>query len=311
MNQIMNASQQRIELIARIFAETGVKALFMLIHAVSVANGRKPEMIRLRNEWIAVDPRSWKTRKDVSVSVGLGTGNKDQMLAHMQMILMAQKEAFPLGVATPPNIYNALVKLTQNAGFKNPEEFWTDPSKQPPQPPQPNPEMVKAQAEMQKAQMQQQGDVQKFQAQAQLDAQRMQLEQQQFQAQAVLDQQKAAAEAEQKERDRQAQLQIAQLQEETKLQIARMKEEFSLQGLMHQEAVRRQQAAEKDTMGEEVSTVQQGLQQVVEAVNELAKMITAPRQVVRDKTGRAVGVSINGAVRPIARGPDGRITGLQ
>ena len=90
-----------------------------------------------------------------------------------------------------------------------------------------------------------------------------------------------------------------------------MKEEFSLQGLMHQEAVRRQQAAEKDTMGEEVSTVQQGLQQVVEAVNELAKMITAPRQVVRDKTGRAVGVSINGAVRPIARGPDGRITGLQ
>jgi hypothetical protein len=145
----------------------------MLVHAVSVANGRKPEMIRLRNEWVAIDPRSWKTRKDVSVSVGLGTGNKDQMLAHMQMILMAQKEAFPLGVATPPNIYNALVKLTQNAGFKDPEEFWTDPSTQPPPQPQPDPEVVKiqtkAQADAQLAQMQGQIDAQLKQVDAQTD----------------------------------------------------------------------------------------------------------------------------------------------
>jgi hypothetical protein len=121
-------------------------------------------MIRLREEWIAVDPRSWKTRRDVSVSVGLGTGNKDQMLAHLQMILLAQKESLPLGITTPQNIYNALAKLTQNAGFKRPEEFWSDPAKAPPQPPPPNPEAIKAQAEMQAKQMDLQADQQKFQA---------------------------------------------------------------------------------------------------------------------------------------------------
>jgi hypothetical protein len=300
LNQIMSASQQRIELIARMFAETGVKNLFLLIHAVSIANGRKPEMIRLRDEWIAVDPREWKTRKDVSVSVGLGTGNKDQMLQHLQMILLAQKESLPLGLATPENIYNALAKMTQNAGFKRPEEFWTDPSKQPPKPPQPNPEVVKAQ-------MEQQGQVQKFQAQAQLDQQKLQAEQQQFAMQTQLDAQKAQADIEQKERDRQVQLAIAQLQEQTKLQIARMKEESSIA----QQVVGNGQDSETEVEDEGPSQVEQQFSMIMQAVQELAAMINAPKEIIRDQSGRAVGVSVGGNVREIARGPDGRIAGLQ
>jgi len=60
-------------------------------------------------------------------------------LMHLQTILAAQKEAIQLGIASPKNIYNALVKMTQNAGFKNPEEFWTDPTTVPPKPPQEDP----------------------------------------------------------------------------------------------------------------------------------------------------------------------------
>jgi hypothetical protein len=81
----------------------------------------------------------------------LGTGDKDQQLMHLQSILLAQKEGLQIGVARPENIYHALTKLTENAGFKDVENFWTDPQKNPPQP-QPNPEEVKMQAEMQKFQ---------------------------------------------------------------------------------------------------------------------------------------------------------------
>lgn len=175
MQQIMSASQQRIELIARVFAETGVKQLMLIIHAMSIKHGRQQELMKLRNEWIPIDPRGWKTRRDVTVSVGIGTGNKDQMLGHLNMVFQQQMAVLPMGIATPINLYNTLKKITQNAGFKQPEEFWTDVSKQPPQPPQPDPKVQLEQAKMQmsaqEAQAKRQDDAQRFQAEAQMQIQ--------------------------------------------------------------------------------------------------------------------------------------------
>lgn len=173
ITQIMSASQQRIELIARIFAE-GVKELFWIIHKLTKQNATKEEVIRLRNDWVPVDPRTWKTRNDLTISVGLGTGNKDQMLMHLQTILMAQKEALGIGVATPQNVYEALKALTMNAGFKDVEKFWTDPSKQEPRAPQPSPEEQKMQIEMRMEQQRMQNDQQKSQAEFALKQEEMQ-----------------------------------------------------------------------------------------------------------------------------------------
>jgi len=184
ITQIMTASQQRIELIARIIAETGVRTLMLIIHAMSLKHTRQGELVKLRNKWVQVDPRSWNSRYDMTVSVGLGTGNKDQMLQHLQMILLAQKEAIALGIATPKNIYNALVRLTQNAGFKLPDEFWTDPGDGPMQQP-PNPEAIKAQAQGQMKQMELQAKAQSDEAQRQheLMLKQMELQQQDLQHQ--------------------------------------------------------------------------------------------------------------------------------
>ena len=129
----MNASQQRIELVARTFAETGVKELFKLVHRLVRTTLTKPDIVRIRNKWVEIDPREWKDRKDLSISVGLGAGNKDQQLMHLNTILQAQKEAIQIGITNPEKIYNALAKLTQNAGFKNPEEFWINPANTPEQ----------------------------------------------------------------------------------------------------------------------------------------------------------------------------------
>jgi hypothetical protein len=176
MSMIMNASQLRIELIARNFAEVGMKRLFWLMHKLTKQNSTQPEVFRLRNNWIPVDPRSWKTRYDLSISVGLGTGDKNQQLMHLQNILVAQKEALQIGVATPQNIFHSLTKLTENAGFKDVENFWTDPATQQPQPPQPSPEEIKAQAEMQKAQMNAQLSMQLEQMKQEYENQRKQMD---------------------------------------------------------------------------------------------------------------------------------------
>jgi hypothetical protein len=191
--QIMNASQQRIELVARTFAETGVKELFKLVHHLVRTTLTKPDIIRLRNKWVEVDPREWKARKDLSISVGLGAGNKDQQLVHLTSILNMQKEAIAVGLTNPEKIYNALAKLTQNAGFKNPEEFWVNPANTPEQEGQPNKpseaeimvqgqlqiEQQKAQAQLQQEQVRSQNDViierEKIASQAELERFKAQL----------------------------------------------------------------------------------------------------------------------------------------
>lgn len=176
ISQIMGAAQQRIELIARLFAETGVKSLMLIVHAMSMKFSRQSEMVKLRNKWVPIDPRTWKTRRDMTVSVGLGTGNKDQMLQHLMLILQAQKEAIMIGAATPENIYNSLVKLTQNAGFRNADEFWTNPSENPPPPPPPDPQMVKAQIDAQAKQQDMQLKAQSSQADIQFKQQSAQID---------------------------------------------------------------------------------------------------------------------------------------
>ena len=149
MQMIMNAAQERLLNVARLFAETGVKDLFVMVHRLVRTNYTKPDIVRLRNKWVEVDPRSWKTRTDMSITVGLGTGNKDQQLQHLMTMLQVQQQALQIGISTPKNIYHACIKLAQNAGFKDAEEFFTDPSNQQQQPQQPDPKVVEAQMEMQ------------------------------------------------------------------------------------------------------------------------------------------------------------------
>lgn len=192
ITQVMNASQQRLELVARTFAETGVKDLFKLVHRLVRTQYTKPDIIRLRNKWVDVDPREWKNRNDLTISVGLGAGNKDQQLTHLMAIINMQKEALPAGITSPDKIYNALAKLTQNAGFKNPEEFWTNPSENPQGQQQDKPsetemaiqgqlaiEQQKAQAQLQQEQVRSQNDIlierEKIAAQAELERFKAQL----------------------------------------------------------------------------------------------------------------------------------------
>jgi hypothetical protein len=145
INQIMTAAQQRVELIARVFAETGIKDLFRKILELVGKHQNAPRIIRLRNRWVPMDPRNWNTQMDLSINVGLGTGNRDQMLVHLQNLLGIQVQAIKLqgGVAGPivtlENVYNTLAKLVENAGLKSVDAYFTAPGAMPPMPQRPAP----------------------------------------------------------------------------------------------------------------------------------------------------------------------------
>ena len=171
----MTAAMQRVELIARIIAETLVKPIFQGILKVLTDGGMEKLAFRLRDEFVEYDPNEWRDSYDMSINVGLGTGDAQQKAAQLLNIYQMQTAGMQFGLATPAHLYHTQSKVIENAGFKDVQNFIQDPSKQPPQQPQtPLPlqiEQMKIQADAQKHQAQTMQDQQKFQAEAQMQMQ--------------------------------------------------------------------------------------------------------------------------------------------
>ena len=203
VNAVMSAAQSRVELIARNFAETGVKDLMIRIYELLYKNQDKERVIMLRNEWIPVRPDVWNDKYDCTVSVALGQGNKDQQLAHLSAMLNFAGEAMKGGlpIVTVQNMYNLGASLVKAMGFQNVDDFLTNPANIPQQQEGPSPEEQTAQMEMQvkqkeleikaaevqiKAQKIQQ-EYAKLQVDSQLKAEEIQLEREQNRAVAIGD----------------------------------------------------------------------------------------------------------------------------
>ena len=150
VNAVMTAAQSRVELIARNFAETGVKELMRTIYELLLKNQDKRRVVMLRNEWIPVRPDAWNDKYDCTVSVALGNGNKDQQLAHLSAMLSFAGEAMKggLSIVNEQNMYNIGAAMVKNMGFQNVQDFLTDPSQVQKQE-GPSPEEQMAQMEMQ------------------------------------------------------------------------------------------------------------------------------------------------------------------
>src|SRR5262249_46437343 len=108
-------AKPRVKLIARIFAETGIRDLFALLHTTIRKHGSQAQTVRLRNQWVTVDPRDWRARNDMTINVGLGTGSKAEQLAHLQLIIGAQKEAIAAGLVSAKNLFHSAKELVKLA----------------------------------------------------------------------------------------------------------------------------------------------------------------------------------------------------
>ena len=147
VNALMTQTQMRSELVARVFAETGVKDLFNKIFELMVKYQDKEQIIKLNNKYIPIKPTEWKDKFNITVSVGLGTGTKEQQQVMLNGILERQIQAFQLqgGKELPmvnlKNMYNTLSKIVENSGLKNVDAYFVNPDmgKQMMPPPTPPP----------------------------------------------------------------------------------------------------------------------------------------------------------------------------
>jgi hypothetical protein len=215
-----NAAKSRIKLIARIMAETVVKPIFKGVLRLLTSGDMQPLAFKLRGDFVELDPNEWHDGYDMTVNVGLGTGDKDKQLAVLNNVFQTQMglAQSPLGpmMVKPQQIYTTQAKMIALGGFKNVGDFLADPgpeAKLPsPPPPQPDPALQVAQI---KAQAQQQSDAAKLQADAQGKqaelAQQAELERMRMQMQAEVDTNRQRAEAEQQAFKIQNEARLAQL----------------------------------------------------------------------------------------------------
>lgn len=285
-----NNQQQRAELIARVFAETGVKRLFRRIFELTCLHQDKAKTVRLRGKWVDIDPTDWKGRMDVTVSVGVGLGNRQEKMQTAMMMLNLDEKIVSLqqGIQGPlltgKHIYNKLAKVVEAAGWKSVEPYYQDPDTAPPVPPKPP------------------------SPQEQIEQVRLQIEQ----LKVTNEQHSLAVESQGDQIEAQTELAKAKMDNETKIAIAYIQAHADVQssiagkqnvtvskdGQMMQEPPT---SALMDTVNQQLQQTFAGMQQQIDLLKnshtqlaqsnaDLAHAVTKPKKVLTDAEGNITGV---------------------
>ena len=285
IQQLSTMAAQRVEQIARIMGSS-VEDLARIVHELILKGGHKKEVVRIRGQWVEVDPSTWRKRSDFKIAVGFAAGNKDAMVGRLQMLGQHQLQAMQLGlpIVQPQNMYETMLELTKASDFSTPERFWTDPQKVPPQEPPPDPNLVRLQVdselkkeELQNEQQQAIGDLsmrdKELMVKAEVDKYRI-------------------------DKDSETKVTLARLQgaisadlESHKTGLANTKtDKLKIENLDKLDQVVESTEKIAEISAQQAMALGDVLTQVSATLQQVAASLGAPKEVVRDKSGRVVGV---------------------
>lgn len=293
----VQSGQGQIELICRHYAN-GLKRLYKLLLQMFVAHQDKPRMIRLRNEFVEIDPRPWNANMDVTINVALSAGTVQERMAMLQYQWEKQSEAYSAlgpnnGVVSLGQIRNTASKIVELSGFKDASQFWSPVPLDydvPPQDPQADPNaqatQALAQAEQMKAQLQFQSQQMKAELELMSKREKLQADQQAALAKLAVEEQKLALQRQQLVVD--LELQRAKLMQ----QMAKDERDAAMALIQETEKGQHetQEQQKGDAMAQAIASLGQLIAQVQEGQHEVAEAVTAPKEVIRDETGRISGV---------------------
>ena len=309
IQQLSTMAAQRVEQIARIMGSS-VEDLARIVHEVILRGGHKAEVVKMRGQWVEVDPATWRKRTDFKIAVGFAAGNKDAMVSRLQMIAASQLQAIELGlpIVQPPNMYQTMLELTKASDFSSPERFWTDPSQVEPQEPPPDPNIVRAEMDNQTKQAE-------LQIEQQTAASDLQMRDKELMVKAEIDKYRV-------DKDAETRIALARIQAETsqELESAKASKEFALDERKY--LIEEQRNASKNEpalkVADQVQTLAQRLEDAISSLSDaLQTVLTAKKQIRRGKSGRVEGVDIIGpdgsviASQSVVRDNAGRVMGAK
>jgi hypothetical protein len=199
VNATIQGAQLKVEMIARVFAETGCRQLAEVVLHLLQKHQDRERVVRIRGEFVAIDPRAWSNGFDLTVEAGLGNGRDEEKAAMLMQVASKQEQLLQqLGPSNPvvkPSQYvNTLRKIVEMAGFKDTEQFFSSGEQidqamaQSAQQQKPDPAAEKAKAElalkreiemeklkMEREKMQAELELRRFEMQAELELRQQKL----------------------------------------------------------------------------------------------------------------------------------------
>jgi len=155
LSQIMTAAAARVELLARIIAQTGIRSLAKNVYQTLKESPMKAfEVLLDDGDWMSIDPNEFHEDLDVEVVVGLGVGAAQERVQNLQMLLDLQSQIVERGygdyLVTAKNVYETLDELVDSMEFAVPNRFFSNPDEmeQPPPKPAPQVEVQKMKGEL-------------------------------------------------------------------------------------------------------------------------------------------------------------------
>lgn len=290
IGQLSTMAAQRVEQIARIFAN-GVERLFSIAHELVIKSGHSMDAIKLRGQWIDINPTQWRTGRDMRVVAPFAAGNKDSLIQRLMLIRGIHSEAAAAGhpMVQPDDSYALAMEISKASDVAG-DKFFTDPSTVPPPQPPPDHTMMALEIENKKVDNEAVDEERK----AELDRAKIATD-------AELDKYKADLNA-------QVQIALAQLKAGQAVDLERVRA-----GLKETPIEVDGKKINFDELGAELKgTKQQASQMIGQAmakIRQLDEELNAPREVVREN-GKVTGVKIGGKFKPLKRDADGKVIGV-
>jgi hypothetical protein len=227
----MTAAAARVELLARILSQTGIKSLVKNVYQTLKESPMKAFEVRLDDdEWLTVDPNEFTEDFDVEVVVGLGIGAAKERVTHIGMILDLQGQIVAKGygdyLVTAENVYEACDELVDSMEFTMPDRFFSNPRGKQRPPPTPAPQV----------------EVQKMKGE--LEAEKLKLENVKAEVEATKEQALVRHRAEDLAQTRELELRRMDLDAKTRIRIAQIQADATLE-------VARQNATQRKANGED------------------------------------------------------------
>lgn len=238
-NNQLDSRYSQVELIARNQAELGWKKVFEKVLKLIVKHQDRPRMIRLRDEWVEMDPRQWNAGMDAVINIGLGTGSRDRDMAMLNNILQTQiafTDRFQAsGMSTQaidmiPRVVKTATKIAEAAGIRNADSFYPDIKPE-------DMEQIKQQAD---------AAAQQPPPEVQIAQQKMQAEMQVQHAKIAGEQQKSQAELELKQHEGTANLQLEQ--QKMQMEFALKREQLAAEIQLKREQLIAELALKREQM---------------------------------------------------------------
>lgn len=183
-NELVQRAQGQVEMICRFLAD-GMRRVYSLMLKLMTRHQDAERLIRLRNDWVPVDPLNFNPSMDVHINVGLGLGNVEERGVFLREFLGIQQQV--MSQAGPDNpwfdvekVRNALEDVAELSGnlpdrYVMTSQEWQQKqqqkAQQPPPEPKPDPAEALAQAQIRIEQMKTQAQIQNQREKTQADIQ--------------------------------------------------------------------------------------------------------------------------------------------